>query len=291
MKGGEEELGRVAGAVVVGYAKILQELHSQADKRPDLADTIELHRELLEVQARAQVSPCRAALSGEEATERLQQGSPLLPLESLALDGQTLAGLCDQIGSIVAESRPELAEGLGRIRAWLDEKREQIEALAAEYLREGRVREGEGAGLDANLLAFIFNNALRPLLRAQAQALALSVDDSMWYRGRCPICGGEPDLAALERGSGRRRLLCSRCDSEWTFHRVGCPFCGNDDPLQLAYYPSDDQVYRLSVCERCRRYLKTIDLRRVAGERLLPAERVLTVAMDMAALDAGYGEG
>jgi len=291
LKGGEEELGRVAGAVVVGYAKILQELHSQADERPELADNIELHRELLEVQARAQVSPCPAALSGEEAAERLQQGSPLLSLESLGLDGQILAGLCDQIGSIVAERRPELAEGLGRIRAWLDEKREQIEVLAVEYLREGRVREGEGAGLDGNLLAFIFNNALRPLLRAQAQALVLWVDDSTWYRARCPICGGEPDLAALEPGSGRRRLLCSRCDSEWTFQRIGCPFCGNDDPQKLAYYPSDDQVYRLSVCEQCRRYLKTIDLRQVAGERLLPAERVLTVAMDMAALNAGYGEG
>jgi len=277
--------------VVVSYARILEELHSQAGKRPELADVIQLHCELLQAQARAQFSPRRPALSDEEASERLQQGSPLLSLESLELDGQTLAGLCDQMGFIVAEHRPDLAETLARIRAWLDEKRERIEVLAVEYLREGRVREGEGAGLDGNLLAFVFNNALRPLLRAQAQALAPSVDDSVWYRSRCPICGGEPDLAALEPESGRRRLLCSRCDSEWTFQRIGCPFCGNDDPQKLAYYPSDDQVYRLSVCEQCRRYLKTIDLRQVAGERLLPAERVLTVAMDMAALDAGYGEG
>ena len=276
---------------MVGYAKIVQELHSQADKRSGLADIIELHCELLEAQARAQVSPCRPALSGEEASARLQQGNPLLAPEHLGADGQALAGLCDQIGLIVAEHRPDLAETLARIRAWLDERRQQIGALAVEYLREGRVREGEGAGLDGNLLAFIFNNALRPFLRAQAQALAPWVDDSIWYRGRCPICGGEPDLAALERESGRRRLLCSRCDSEWTFQRVACPFCGNDDPRQLAYYPSDDQVYRLSVCEQCRRYLKTIDLRQVAGERLLPAERVLTVAMDVAALDTGYGEG
>ncbi len=276
---------------MVGYAEILQELHRQADKRPELADTIELHCELLEAQARAQVSPRRPGLSGEEASARLQQGHPLLSPECLGVDGQTLAGLCDEIGFIVAGRRPELAETLARIRAWLDEKRQQIEVLAAEYLREGRVREGEEAGLDGDLLAFILNNALRPFLRAQAQALALCVDDSTWYRGRCPICGGEPDLAALERESGRRRLLCSRCDSEWTFQRIGCPFCGNDDPLQLAYYPSDDGIYRLNVCEHCRRYLKTIDLRQVAGERLLPAERILTVAMDVAALDAGYGEG
>jgi FdhE protein len=276
---------------VVGYDQVLQEIYRQADKRPELADTIELYCELLEAQARAQVPPVRPALSGEEATARLQEGYPLLSPESLGADGRTLAELCDQIGFIVGERRPELAETLAGIRAWLGERRQQIEALAVEYLREGRIREGEEAGLDGNLLALIFNNALRPFLRAQAQALAPWVDDSMWYRGRCPICGGEPDLAALERGSGRRRLLCSRCDSEWTFQRIGCPFCGNDEPRQLAYYPSDDQVYRLSVCEQCRRYLKTIDLRQVAGERLLPAERILTVAMDVAALDAGYGQG
>jgi len=291
LEGGEEKPSRVVGAVVVGYAEILQELHSQADKRPGLADTIELHCELLEAQARAQVSPRRPALSGEEASARLQQGHPLLSPESLGADGQTVAALFDQIGLIVAKHRPELAETLARIRAWLDERRQQVEALAVEYLREGRIREGEEAGLDGNLLALIFNNALRPFLRAQAQALAPWVDDGMWYRARCPICGGEPDLAALERESGRRRLLCSRCDSEWTFQRIGCPFCGNEDPRQLAYYPSDDQTYRLSVCEQCRRYLKTIDLRQVAGERLLPAERILTVGMDVAALDAGYGQG
>ncbi|MGD0204918.1 MAG: formate dehydrogenase accessory protein FdhE [Dehalococcoidia bacterium] len=276
---------------MVGYAQIVQELQRQADKRPEPADTVELHCELLDAQARAQVSPRGPALSGEEAGARLEQGHPLLSPESLVVDGQTLVELCDQIGFIVAERRPELADSLAGIRAWLDDKRQQIDVLALEYLREGRVCEGEAAGLDGNLLAFIFNNALRPFLRAQAQALALWVDDSIWYRGRCPICGGEPDLAALERGSGRRRLLCSRCDSEWAFQRIGCPFCGNDDPRRLAYYPSDDHIYRLSVCEQCHRYLKTIDLRQAAGERLLPAERILTVVMDVAALDAGYGEG
>jgi FdhE protein len=278
-------------AVVVDYAEILEALQGQADKRPELAETIRLHRELLKAQARAHVTPSAPAVSGEEARARLQQGHPLFSPDSLTVDGESLAVLCDQICGIVAEHRPDLAEMVTRIRAWLDEKRGEIEALAREYLREGRVTEGEGAGLDGKLLAFIFNNALRPFLRAQAEALAGSVEDSAWYRRQCPICGGEPDLAALERESGRRRLLCSRCDSEWTFQRIGCPFCGNDNPRQLAYYPSDDEVYRLNVCEQCRRYLKTIDLRKVAGERLLPAERILTVGMDVAALDAGYAEG
>lgn len=38
---------------MVDYARIPEELHSQADKWPELADAIELHRELLEAQAEA----------------------------------------------------------------------------------------------------------------------------------------------------------------------------------------------------------------------------------------------
>ncbi|MGQ9572114.1 MAG: formate dehydrogenase accessory protein FdhE [Dehalococcoidia bacterium] len=276
---------------MVGYVRILEELHRQAANRPELADTIELHCELLEAQARVHVSAGRSALSEEEARARLEQGRFLLSPESLGVDGQSLVALCSQISAIVGERRPELAGMLVAIEAWLEGRGEDIVPLAMEYLSEGRVREGEEVGLDGNLLAFIFNNALRPFLRAQAEALSVRVNDSAWYRGRCPVCGGEPDLAALERESGRRRLLCSRCDSEWTFRRVACPFCDNDDPSQLAYYLSEDRVYRLSVCEQCHRYLKTIDLRQIAGERLLPAERILTVAMDVAALNAGYGEG
>ncbi len=66
------------------------------------------------------------------------------------------------------------------------------------------------------------------------------------------------------------------------------PFCGNDDPKDLAFFASDDNVYRLAVCERCHRYIKTIDLRETSTERPLAAERVLTVGMDLTAQSTGY---
>ena len=268
------------------YEKVGQRLREEAAKRPELASTIDLYCALLEVQARVRVEP-GGALDAGEAAARLDQGLPLLPPETLAADGPALAELCDQVVSIVAERQPEQADALAVVRAWLTRERERLGALAVEYLREGSIAEGEVA----DLLAFIFDTALRPFLRGRALPLAPLVPDGAWYRGYCPFCGGEPDFAALERQGGRRRLLCSRCDSVWTFLRVGCPFCGNNDPGQLGHYPSDDGGYRLNVCESCRRYIKTIDLREVAGERLLEAERVLTVGMDLAAHEAGYRRG
>jgi FdhE protein len=66
-----------------------------------------------------------------------------------------------------------------------------------------------------------------------------------------------------------------------------CPFCGNADHDQLAYFPSKDGVYRLYVCKACRRYLKTIDLRQAEG-RVLAVEPILTVSMDLSAREEGY---
>jgi len=265
------------------YEQVGKCLRQEATKRPELANTIDLYCALLEAQARARTEP-GVAPDAAEAAARLEQGLPALSPEALAVDGDALAALSDEIVSILAACRPEQADALAAARAWLSRERERLGARAAEYLREGHIGEGD----EADLLAFIFDTALHPFLRALALPLAPLVERAGWYRGICPACGGEPDFAALDRRGGRRRLFCPRCDTEWTFLRVGCPFCGNDDPRQLGYFPSGDGAYRISVCGTCRRYLKTIDLREVAGERLPATERVLTLGMDLAAQKAGY---
>jgi len=263
-----------------------QRLRQEAAERPELANTIDLYCALLEAQARARIGP-GVAPDAREVAARLEQGLPVLSPGALAVDGQAFAELCDEIVSILAARQPDQVEALAAVRVWLDRERERLGVLAVEFLREGRIGEGD----EADLLAFIFDTALHPFLRALALPLGPLVEGGAWYQGTCPVCGGEPDFAALDRQGGRRRLFCPRCDTEWTFLRVGCPFCGNDDPRLLGYYPSDDRAYRLNVCEACRRYIKTIDLREVSGERLPAVERVLTVGMDLAAREAGYRSG
>jgi FdhE protein len=276
---------------MIDYQEIAKALKQGAEKRPELADTINLYCALLEIQERAQVSPHQPPLTSAEVHARLEQGRPLISPDELDADPASLAELCARIAFTIAEHRRDQVKPLAQIHAWLHERRDQIRTIAAEYLRSGKVLNGDRAGINRGLLAFVLSSGLRPFLRARAEALAPLVDDAVWYRGSCPVCGGEPDMAALGKGSGRRRLLCSRCDSEWTFRRLGCPFCGNDEPGQLAHYPSDDHIYRLSVCERCRRYLKTIDLRAAAAEHPLAAERILSAGMDVAAERAGYRGG
>lgn len=160
-----------------------------------------------------------------------------------------------------------------------------MRALMATYLQENRVKSPD---LNPELLAFVLNNALHPFLKAYAEALRPLVKEDLWRRGRCPVCDGEPDFAYLTRESGGRGLLCSRCDTQWLYKRLECPFCGNTKRESLAYYPSEDNRYRLYVCDECKRYLKAIDLREVVEIPLLPVERIVTIDMDLAARENGY---
>ena len=113
----------------------------------------------------------------------------------------------------------------------------------------------------------------------------------------CPLCyevnvlpEGGPGGGVAEDATYVARALDGLCQTaQWPSARLGCPFCGTTDHTKLSYFPSDDGVYRLYVCQECRRYLKTIDMRQVHRVILLPLERVTSVAMDAAALEAGYG--
>jgi len=269
------------------YTDIVESLQKGAEKHPELAETAGLYCRLLEIEAQADIPAPTRVPGSDEARALLQQGKPLLNLDEIEIDSGKLTELAMQIAFAIAEQRRERVRELADIHAWLHRRRDRMRSLAIGYLRGNGIPDSN-SGIDGGLLVFVVHTALRPFLRAYADALSRFVDAGAWYRGYCPICGGEPDMAALEKSGGRRRLLCSRCDAEWAYRRLGCPFCGNDDPKDLAFFPSDDQVYRLAVCERCHRYVKTVDLRETPTERPLAAERVLTAGMDVAAQNTGY---
>jgi FdhE protein len=272
---------------MTGYSEIIETLKQGREQHPELAETIDLYCRLLDIESQANVPAPTTIPANGEARSLLSQGKPLVSLDDVEIDSGKLTELAMQIAFAIAEQRRERVRDLADIHAWLHRRRDKMRSVAIAYLRGNGIPDSN-SGVDGGLLVFVIHSALRPFLRAYAEALTPLVDSSSWYRASCPICGGEPDMATLEKSGGRRRLLCSRCDAEWTYRRLGCPYCGNDEPKDLAFYPTDDNVYRLAVCERCRRYIKTIDLRETRTERPMAAERVLTAGMDVAANETGY---
>ena len=106
--------------------------------------------------------------------------------------------------------------------------------------------------------------------------------------GACPVCGNLPRFSSINAEDATRTLVCGMCETSWRYRRIGCPFCGNDDASTYGYYPGDDEAYRLYACKNCSHYLKVLDLRKVNDDRILMVERLGTLPMDIAALQAGY---
>ena len=133
----------------------------------------------------------------------------------------------------------------------------------------------------------------RALLQPYAEVLRARniAPDRVHHRGRCPFCGGAAMISARrsipEADSGLRVLICALCSNEWSFNRVCCPACFEENPEKLPVYSSDAHPFvRIEACGTCHRYMKSIDLTKDA--RPIPAiDDLVSIAMDLWALDEG----
>jgi len=254
--------------------QVLQALEAAQEQQPEQAAWLAFHRELLEMQwaVERRLPPLAAPVTPERIEARKVAHQPLFTFDELEVEWAVAEELAHRVEELAARRLPDWPTepipglALAQARAW--------------YVGEPPVEPRQ---------AFLLRESLRPFLHRAASAAQPHIAMEAYHQwGRCPVCGGEPDFATLDRETGARWLHCQRCDSGWRYKRVGCPFCDTEDPYQLAYFPSEDGVYRLYVCEACRRYLKTMDLRQTGQSFLLAVERVLTVGMDLAAAEAGY---
>ncbi len=267
----------------------IEQLRKALPRHPEVRETLELYIALLEARARAN-PPAPPLLPPGVAEGGLARGEPLLDAVTLTPDWSDLARAFSQICAVAAAHRPAEADAFQSLASMADDLEALREAVAEHLANTAHParRSASAATREATLLDFALNQALHPFLNAYTRAWQPLVNAETWYRSWCPICGGPADMAALLPAGGARRLLCARCDAEWQAPRGACPFCGETTPGRLAYTASEDGVYRLYTCDTCRRYLKTIDLRERAHPVHLPAERVLTVGMDLMALSSGY---
>jgi len=268
----------------------LKRLEEQEKAEGRLPPLLDFYKQLLKVQdgVGRKVVALNPVFSREEARARLREGKPLVDYSNLSLDWPLLRESWEQVVSLygrypelfgqipaeLADLSPAEAVKSTTVRAWFNGKRVNLPAAGNDRAQ--------------SLVRAMFASAVRPFLEREAEALKGLVDQEVWRRGYCPVCGGNPDLAYLERENGARWLVCGRCDTEWLFQRLQCPYCGNSDQSKLSYFADDSGAYRLYVCAECRVYLKAVDLRHMKGEAIMPLERVSTVHLDVQAREKGY---
>jgi FdhE protein len=236
-------------------------------------------------------------LTGEEAQRRLSRGEPLADLTSLRPRPAELAARGAEVAEALARRSEDNRQNAAR--AWASvEGRNKLPDLARVYLDSGEAVLREtmaGCSLDGEVGYFIVFNSLKGAFLPLKEQIG-GEDLSSWEHGNCPVCAGSPALGLMEGEGGKRSLVCHRCEFRWPYHRIRCPFCGNDDHRLLGYLAAGEikegepVAFRLDTCDSCGTYLKTRDLR--AGGTLFPeVEDLLTPALDLTGARQGYRRG
>ena len=214
----------------------------------------------------------------------MANGKPLLRFSHLAGSLPQIQATFEKVVKAFSEY-PDLFGDMPQ--SLLKKPKLERQALKAWFDGKGLPATIGGEAINAALLDTLIQQTLRPFLIKYSQALIGRVKQEGWGRGYCPICGGNPDIAYLEKDVGKRWLMCSRCDAQWRFQRLECPFCGNQDTKLMPYFSDEKGAYRLYVCDNCHTYIKAVDLRK-AADIYLPLERLLTLDMDRQGQEKGY---
>ena len=235
----------------------------------------------------------------EELASRYDYAAEPLRVYAALLDAQAVA-----FERAVAE-RPGLADIPSFVvRAALPGVMDVTMATGTETLRESvltRFHEGDLEAVIRAWLAgdeqeatdvFLARAATSPVLEALS-SLGLDLGGGEDGR-RCPACGGLPQLAVFtDTGeallTGQRRLVCSRCATEWTYARMTCVSCRETGGARLPILADESRLphLRIDACEVCHAYLVTVDMRKDRGAVPL-VDEIAALPLDLAAAERGF---
>ena len=238
------------------------------------------------VEASKDFSLSDLKLEFDPLPEAWYQGKSLLNPEELSLDWKKISALYKRLVELVKKREDGLRQAEGLLKA-IEEKRNGApvvmkDVLASKY--EAIEDSANALNVDSPVLALLLRLSLRPSLLIIAQTVLDHLDLSPWSFGHCPVCGSAPRLADLSGEGGKRRLHCSLCETAWPYPRLRCPFCENDNREDLSYLRAEsEEGLRVDLCGRCDNYLKTVDLREIAGPIILPLDDVATWHLDIIA--------
>lgn len=109
---------------------------------------------------------------------------------------------------------------------------------------------------------------------------------SFMETGRCPVCGEVPSLGRITEDN-RKRLLCSFCEHEGEFYRIGCPNCMNRVGDEIDILLDEDEI-RVELCKRCKSYLKSVREEHILKFQNPYLADIVSLPLDVIAQSKGY---
>jgi FdhE protein len=274
--------------------RIYERIDRVTKQRPSHKQVLDFLKEVMteqvKIRPRIEIEP--VDMKESLITKKTSEGFPLVDKGDLKLDivsATTLfKGLCE-----VLKRNNKVSGDVDKIEQLISGKELKLEELfkkTAAGNGEYIASQSDRLDLKAGILSFLTENSLRPIFEAYARELGGHVDQERWWRAYCPICGSEPVMAELVGREKKRFLICSCCGYEWRFKRIQCPFCENEERGQFKYFFGDNEqkTYRVETCQKCKKYIKTIDTETL-GEEVVPVvEDIGTLYLDVLAKKEGY---
>lgn len=287
---------------------IVRRLREIAEQSPDLQDAARAYEVVLPILRDADLSVAPLSLTSGQIHAKMERGMPLLHDIELDFDAEAAQKLMIRLARAIEDfdkknqpallrlpwtktrNRPHAAT---MIRLALEEKRLDACELLPHVASGGGGPISEIAGqlgLDSGLVATLTKNALKPALRAWRREVAPKAEGISWNRGECFVCGAAAALGELRENGQVKHLRCGSCGADWTFGRLRCIHCGNEDHRTQRYFSFEkkDAGMRVEACDRCKGYLKVIFAFSPTPVELLPVEDLATLHLDYAAQERGY---
>ncbi len=265
--------------------------------RPDFINMIDLYAGIMLNKAGANFEKVLHSnlIDKETLNDKLERGEPVHKISEFKIDIESSRRFFLDICRTMIGSGTEGNESIEGLRQAVVDRKFDIGDIYGAFLDEDEVqfkKISDEMGIDKEVLAFIVFNSLKPSISVFAEWTARQMDDinESDYK-RCPICGSPPALSIVGE-NGKRFLECGFCSYIWRTKRIYCPYCGNEDHESLKYFSIENEdLFRVDVCERCEKFIKTIDTRNSSRTIYTPLENLCTYHLNIKFEQMGYKTG
>ncbi len=261
------------------------------ENRPVYREILDFYQKVREEQEKITVSVANEPVFLKKEWENLltQEGFPRVQKQNFPLDIEACVKLFGFLCRIAKDTNPFMSEQVTKIEEAIERRKLNLKGLLREGLEEKKMEQRvEELECDERVFFFLIQNSIKPSIEAAMKQISEELEPLAGETGICPICGSLPFLSLLDEAIGKRTLLCSFCGYPWQIDRFLCPYCNNRAQDSLHYlYAEGEESCRIDLCEKCRGYVKTIDLRRteVSDPSL---EDLSTLHLDILASQKGY---
>ena len=266
------------------FAERARRLRQLAEGHP-LAGYLRLMATLADAQ-QAAVAGCRAP-GPDESRVSLAQAHGMPPLQAVGwprdpLWRDVLRGLLQAVEA-AGGATPEAVQACRALRARLDERPDEVEAMADALLAE------RGEGVDGGAAPFVM-----AALQVYWTDLAARFDEKQLPVaapfGVCPLCGSLPVASMVRVGGqfdGYRYLCCGLCAAQWHMVRVKCSHC--EDTETVAYHSIEgrSEAIKAESCDHCHTYRKIFYQEKDLYVEPV-ADDLASLALDVLMGEAGY---